>query len=176
MFSDFNYGSLPQSLVERIVAYCSKKGIMMVADSQASSQMSDVSRFRGMSLLTPTEHEARLATRDYSSGLVVLAERLRAQANAHQLFITLGAEGLLIHAPEKADGTMLTDQLPAFNSAPKDVSGAGDSLFACSSMAIALGASVWESAYLGSVAAACQVSRVGNLPVHADELVKELLI
>lgn len=172
VFSDFNYGCLPQTLVERIVAKCQEKKVMMVADSQASSQISDVSRFRGMHLLTPTEHEARLAVRDYTSGLVVLAERLREQAAAHQLFITLGSEGLLIHAQE--EGEMQTDQLPALNTSPKDVSGAGDSLLTCASMALAVGADVWRAAYLGGIAAACQVSRVGNVPLSADELIMEL--
>lgn len=172
VFSDFNYGCLPQMLVDRIVAKCQEKSIMMVADSQASSQISDVSRFRGMNLLTPTEHEARLAVRDYTSGLVVLAERLREQAAAQQLFITLGSEGLLIYAREQ--GEMQTDQLPALNTSPKDVSGAGDSLLTCAAMALAVDADVWRAAYLGCIAAACQVSRVGNVPLSADELIMEL--
>ena len=174
IFSDFNYGCLPQSLVERVVARCREKNIMMVADSQASSQIGDVSRFRGMRLLTPTEHEARLAVRDYSSGLVVLAEQLREKADAKELFITLGTEGLLIHAPVRLGGDLMTDQLPAFNTVPKDVSGAGDSLLTCASMALAMGADIWRSAYLGCVASACQVGRVGNSPLSVDELVMEL--
>lgn len=174
IFSDFNYGCLPQALVDRITAYCREKKIMMVADSQASSQVGDVSRFRGMRLLTPTEHEARLAMRDYSSGLVILAEQLRTRAGAEQLFITLGAEGLLIHARDGTGDQIQTDQLPAFNTAPKDVSGAGDSLLTCASMAFAVGADAWRGAYLGSVAAACQVGRVGNMPLSADEIITEL--
>jgi rfaE bifunctional protein kinase chain/domain len=174
MFSDFNYGCLPQSLVDRLVAHCAQQDIMMVADSQASSQMGDVSRFQRMRLLTPTEYEARLAMRDHASGLVVLAEQLRARAAAQHVFLTLGAEGLLIHAPSNAGRDLMTDQLPAFSTAPKDVSGAGDSLFTCASMALAVGSDVWRSAYLGSIAAACQVSRVGNSPLTAEELVTEI--
>ena len=69
---------------------------------------------------------------------------------------------------------MQTDQLPALNTSPKDVSGAGDSLLTCASMALAVGADVWRAAYLGCIAAACQVSRVGNVPLSADELIMEL--
>jgi rfaE bifunctional protein kinase chain/domain len=174
IFSDFNYGCLPQGLVERVAAYCHEKNIMMVADSQASSQLGDVSRYKGMHLLTPTEYEARVTMRDNSSGLVVLAEALRLKAKAHQVFVTLGSEGLLIHAPAPVGNDYLTDQLPALNSAPKDVSGAGDSLLTCASMALALGVDVWQAAYLGCIAAACQVGRVGNLPLTADELIAEL--
>ena len=147
---------------------------MIVADSQASSQMGDVSRFKGAALMTPTEHEARLAVRDFRSGLVVLAEALREKADARQLLITLGAEGLIIHCPNPGTGNFMTDRLPAFNTAPKDVAGAGDCLFTCASLALAVGADIWQSAYAGSVAAACQVGRVGNLPLKAEELLMEL--
>lgn len=68
LFSDFNYGCLPQPVVDHLSARARDLGILMAADSQASSQMSDVSRFRGMSLITPTEHEARLAMRDEEAG------------------------------------------------------------------------------------------------------------
>lgn len=174
IFSDFNYGALPQPLVDRLTAFCAAHGVMMVADSQASSQISDVSRFKGMRLLTPTEREARLAVRDPRSGLVVLAEALHRQAEAETVVMTLGAEGLLIHAPQP-DASLLTDRLPAFNTAPKDVAGAGDCLLTCTAMAMARGADIWRSIYLGSVAAACQVGRVGNYPLAAQDLIAELL-
>ena len=174
IFADFNYGCLPQPLVDAIASFCNRRGIVMVADSQASSQIGDVSRFRDMGLLTPTEHEARLAMRDSKSGLAVLADSLRKKANARHVFLTLGAEGILVYSPSELEDYLTTDLLPAFNHASKDVSGAGDCLLTCASMALTVGADVWKSAYLGSVAAACQVSRVGNTPLTTDELVSEL--
>jgi sugar/nucleoside kinase (ribokinase family) len=72
------------------------------------------------------------------------------------------------------DGRHQSDRLPAFNPSPKDVSGAGDSFFMASSMALRAGTEIWEAAYLGSLAAALQVSRVGNLPLTTAELVEEI--
>jgi rfaE bifunctional protein kinase chain/domain len=174
IFSDFNYGCLPQYLLDQLTTHCKQRGIMMVADSQSSSQVSDVSRFKGMRLLTPTEREARLATRDFSSGLVILAEALRQRANAEHVILTLGNEGLVVQVPEAKPGYFSTDRLPALNSAPKDSAGAGDCLLACASMALAVGADIWQSAYLGSIAAALQVGRVGNSPLMARDLITEL--
>jgi rfaE bifunctional protein kinase chain/domain len=174
IFSDFNYGCLPQSLVDKIINFCNEKRIMMVADSQSSSQVGDVSRFKGMYFLTPTEREARLATRDFSSGLVVLAEKLKKQAQAANIFITLGADGLFIETALASNNLWHTDKLPSFNTAPKDTAGAGDSFLVASSMASAVGADIWQSAYIGSLAAACQVGRVGNIPLQYDEIVKEI--
>jgi bifunctional ADP-heptose synthase (sugar kinase/adenylyltransferase) len=174
MFSDFNYGLLPQSLVDAIIALATENGIPAVADSQSSSQIGDVSRFRNMMLLKPTEREARLALRDFDSGLVVLAESLRRKAGAQYILLTLGSEGMLIHAPSKDEKLWVTDQLPAFNAAPKDAAGAGDSFFVMSSLALTIGMDIWQSAYLGSLAAACQVGRIGNVPLTPSDIELEI--
>jgi bifunctional ADP-heptose synthase (sugar kinase/adenylyltransferase) len=68
----------------------------------------------------------------------------------------------------------LTDRLPALNTSPKDVAGAGDSFFISSTMAMRVGADIWRSSYLGALAAALQVSRVGNSPMSVAELVSEI--
>jgi rfaE bifunctional protein kinase chain/domain len=172
LFADFNYGCLPQPLVELLSSRAQAKNVMTAADSQASSQLSDISRFKNATLITPTEREARLALRDHESGLVVLAERLRRQANATNVAITLGAEGLLLHAPDK--GICRTERLPALNPLPKDVAGAGDSFLTCTALALRVGTDIWAAAYLGSLAAACQVSRVGNTPLTNAELLAEI--
>jgi rfaE bifunctional protein kinase chain/domain len=173
IFADFNYGALPQELVDEVSSECRRRSIMVVADSQSSSQTGDVSRFKNAALLTPTEREARIALGNYEDGLVVLAEALRKRTNAENVVITLGAEGLLVHAKVTGQGEWLTDRLPALNTAPKDTAGAGDCLLVCASMAMASGRPIWESLYLGSLAAACQVGRIGNTPLTAAELLVE---
>jgi rfaE bifunctional protein kinase chain/domain len=174
IFSDFNYGVLPQELVDEITGECRRRGIKIFADSQSSTQVGDVSRFKDAALLTPTEREARIALGNYDDGLVVIAERLRERANAENIVITLGAEGILIHPKVTEEGQWITDRLPALNTAPRDPAGAGDCFLVCTSMALALGRSIWESAYLGSLAAACQVGRIGNVPLSAAELLVEI--
>lgn len=174
VFSDFNYGCLPQRLVNQIVARAKSRGIFMAADSQSSSQIGNIIRFQGMNLVTPTEREARISLRNHEDGLVVLAEQLRVQANAQNVLLKLGEEGLLIHSGEGQQGGWVTDRVEALNSAPKDVAGAGDSLLIASAMAMASSATIWEAACLGSIAAAVQVGRVGNIPIQAAELMQEL--
>lgn len=177
VFSDFNYGCLPQPLVDQIIHQAKAQGVMVAADSQSSSQVGDISRFQGMDLITPTEREARISTRNSEDGLVVMAEELRQQANAHNILLKLGEEGLLIHAGSGYGGQAadwLTDRVNALNSAPKDVAGAGDSLLIASALTLAAGGSIWEAACIGSLAAAIQVGRVGNIPVQRHELLAEL--
>jgi rfaE bifunctional protein kinase chain/domain len=177
VFSDFNYGCLPQPLVDQICHLAKAQGVMVAADSQSSSQVGDISRFQGMDLITPTEREARLSTRNAEDGLVILAEQLRQQASAYNTLLKLGEEGVLIHAGNShrdPSGDWLTDRVPALNSAAKDVAGAGDSLLIASALTLASGGTIWEAACLGSLAAAIQVGRVGNTPVQRQELLAEL--
>lgn len=170
VFSDFNYGCLPQSLVDDIIQECSASGTMVVADSQASSQISDVARFKNIELITPTEREARLSLRDNSNGLVVLANSLSSIANTKHVLLKLGSEGVLIYTRMEQGDSWITDQLPSLNANPTDVAGAGDCMLICTSMALALGADIWSAALIGSAAAAKQIGKLGNLPLTQSEL------
>ncbi|MDD2894889.1 MAG: PfkB family carbohydrate kinase [Aliarcobacter sp.] len=172
IFSDFSYGVLTEKVIKNITAYSQKKSIFMVADSQSSSQIGDIAKFKNMDIVTPTEREIRLSINDFESGLVVLSQKLHEKSDAKYIFTTLGSEGVMIYNSNKNE--LLTDNISALNINPKDVSGAGDSFLTSTSMAKIVGASIWESAYLGSLAAAIQVSRVGNIPIKKDELIKEI--
>jgi rfaE bifunctional protein kinase chain/domain len=174
VFSDFNYGCLPQSLVDTITAECHQRGLMMIADSQSSSQLGNIARFKGMNLLAPTEFEARISLHDHQSGLVVLAESLRLKANANDILVKLGSEGLLFHSESSVKNKYLTDRLPAFSMKTEDTAGAGDALLATIALARSLEAPLWQAAYLGSIAAACQVRTLGNTPIQARQLLEEL--
>jgi rfaE bifunctional protein kinase chain/domain len=167
IFSDFNYGFLVQSLVNKISDYCLNNDIMMVADSQSSSQIGDISRFKHMKLITPTERDSRLALHDSQSGLVVLSDLLAEKACAENVILKLGADGVLISGRSSLRSSLETDRLSSFNLAPADVAGAGDSLLVASSLAIVGGADIWEASYIGSLAAALQVNSIGNIPQYA---------
>ncbi len=172
IFSDFNYGCLPQDMVDKIISYAQTYNVFVAADSQSSSQIGDIGRYKGVNLITPTEREARISTKNKDSGIIVLAEELRQLTGAGNVFLKMGEEGFIIHAPNNIDA-WVTDRIEALNSSPKDVSGAGDSLLTAVSMALVSGATVWEAGCLGAVAAALQVGRVGNTPLNVIELLEE---
>lgn len=175
IFADFNYGCLPQSLVVKLIALAQQHHLVIGADSQSSSQIGDISRFIGVTFVTPTEHEARLALRDSQSGLAHIGNQLLEKTDAANAFITLGAAGVLIvcREPDKQSG-LTADLLPALNTVPVDTSGAGDSLLVTSTLALASQANPFQAAYLGSLCAAIQVSRVGNIPINLSELIRVL--
>jgi bifunctional ADP-heptose synthase (sugar kinase/adenylyltransferase) len=82
--------------------------------------------------------------------------KLREVAQATNVVVTLGFEGLLVHA--SMEGEYRTDRLPAFNTAPKDVVGAGDSLFTCASLALCAG-DAWQGVYPAAKCRASATSR-----------------
>lgn len=174
LFSDFSYGCLPQDLVDRMTLSAKNNGAVIAADSQSSSQIGDVSRFKNARLLTPTEFEARLALRDQTTGLAQIGLHLLELAKCQSAFIKLGEAGVFIVSAPTTENEQVSDRIPALNKNPRDVSGAGDSMLTVGSMALASGASTWEAAYLGSVAAGIQTSRVGNIPISASELFNAL--
>lgn len=171
IFSDFNYGLLPNDLIGKIIKFANQKNIFIAADCQASSQVGDISKYKKVNLITPTEYEARVSLRSNSDGLIMISEELLDITDAKNLILKLGSNGVLIHTNNK-NNSIYTDQIEALNKYPKDVAGAGDSLLVISSMALCLGVDIWHAAYLGSLCAAIQVSRNGNIPITRTELMK----
>ena len=174
IFSDFSYGLLTDALIDKITQVGRERNLMMAGDSQSSSQVGDIAKFRNLSLLTPTEKEARLAVRDSKTGLVSVSQSLAKITNGQHIPITLGSEGVFLHAPEADNKGWQDDRIPALNLVPIDVSGAGDAFLVSTAICLASGANIWSAIYIGSIASACQVSRLGNTPLSKDDLLQEI--
>jgi rfaE bifunctional protein kinase chain/domain len=176
IFSDFNYGSLPQKLVSKITMLAKKNNVFIAADSQSSSQTGDIGRFAGVDLLTPTEREARISLRNNDDGLVVLANRLIEKTGSKNVILKMGGDGMLIHSMQAKGIHPQTETLQALNQNPVDVSGAGDSLLVVASLAMSIGAPLSTAALLGNIAAFVQVGRIGNKPLTVPELKQVIAI
>lgn len=165
ILSDFSYGVLSPQVVDRLLTLANDHGIFVSADSQSSSQIGSLSKFRNIHLISATEREARLELKDNTSGLVVVAEGLRRELNSKNLLLKMGGDGVLISAEDENGEMLATDEIAAINKNPVDTSGAGDSMLAGASLALASGATIYEAALVGSVLAGIQVGRLGNVPI-----------
>ena len=174
IFSDFSYGVLTAKVTREVLKMSKIGKAFVAADSQSSSQMGDLSRFLSCDLITSTEREARLELRDENSGLVILAEKLRSSLDAKNLLLKLGGDGLIIHGKNESGELVITDQVPALNDSFIDTSGAGDSLLSTAALCLTTDATIYEAALLGSVVAAIQVGRLGNLPVTKSQVINSL--
>jgi rfaE bifunctional protein kinase chain/domain len=175
IFSDFNYGVLTSDLIIKITRYAKKKNICLTADSQISSQIGDITKYKDVNLLSSTEFEARTSLKNAKDGLVVLSEQLRLVTSNLNIILKLQEDGVFIHATNK-DKNIISeyenDKIFAINKSPLDTAGAGDSLLVATSLSLALGNDIWISTLMGNFAAAIQVSRYGNLPITTDEFRK----
>ena len=172
IFSDFNYGFLPSRLVEKCIQIARKKGIFISADSQSSSQIGDIGRFKNVNLITPTEREARLSIKNHEDGLIILSDKLQKNTKSQHVILKLNQQGILINSYKNKK--IPTSKLEALNSNPIDVAGAGDSLLIATTLALCSGGNIYESSYIGSIAAALQVGQTGNLPLKKKSLLKEI--
>ena len=172
IFSDFNYGLLPNGLLNRVIEEARVRNVMLSADSQTSSQVGDIAKYSNINLVFATEHEARISLKNKDDGLIVLSDQLANATDAEAVFLKLGAEGALLHTnlSRRHAPRFTTERLSALNSAPIDVSGAGDAMLAAATMAMAACADIRIAFLIGSLAAAIQVSKTGNPGISNSDL------
>lgn len=166
IFADFSLGMLSPQLIKIIKSCC--KNAKISADSQYSSQIGNLEKFEGVDYVFPTEFEARSFLHDNSSGLSELSNKVISRLDNKITFLKLGSDGVLVN------NVTSQQSIPSFAHNVKDVAGAGDSLMVGVSLALCTGASPSISAVIGSLIAAIQISRVGNVPVTAAELIATL--
>jgi len=170
ILSDFSYGTFSSDTAQRLIATARENGILISADSQTSSQIGNLSQFNGVDLITPTEVEARMELKDHTSGLAIIVEKLRLHMNAGSILLKLGSDGVLLHGTDSQGKVMATDDIPSLNPNPVDTSGAGDSMLAAASLSLAIERNLSKAGLLGSITAAVQISRTGNIPIEHPNL------
>lgn len=164
IFSDFNYGLLTNYLINEIIKFCKHKNIMLCADCQTSSQIGNLLKYHNVNLITPTEHELRMAMNNKDSGIPIVAKELCDELNIKDIIVTLGENGAFVSDSNNSD------IIRCINKNALDTSGAGDSLLVGASLALVAGSDIWLSAYFGSMFAAIQVSQLSNKPITQNAL------
>ena len=163
LISDYSNGVFSDSFVGNI----SKKSIALskkyIVDSNG-----DLSRFKGAYSLTPNEPDLEAYTKKTlkdEDELLASGRELRTALASDQLLITRGAKGMALLSQESCDF------IPALNlSEVFDVSGAGDTVSAAYSLALAVGATGLEAALLGNLAASLVVKKYGTATINQEEL------
>jgi len=169
LISDFVYGVITSGFLEHIRRTCIERNLMLFGDVQCSSQVGNVTKFKGFNLICPTEREARISLGDSDNGIEWLAQELIQSTKCENLVIKLGSEGFIGYASDK-DGTLRREHFPALVSNPVDVAGAGDSLLAAMAVAMSSGANMMEAAAVAANMAAISVSQLGNRPIKASQI------
>jgi D-beta-D-heptose 7-phosphate kinase/D-beta-D-heptose 1-phosphate adenosyltransferase len=165
ILSDYAKGVVSSASV-RLVQSLARPGQLVALDPKPRSGL----EFSGVSLMTPNKAEAlQLAglhgAEAGQSGLDAVAARIFERHAPQQLVITLGGDGMLLCSGGRPGRQIPTAALEVF-----DVSGAGDTVIATLTAALAAGAGIDRAAALANLAAGVVVGKVGTAVASPAEI------
>lgn len=168
---DYGKGVVSQALLDELREACRLRGVWLSLDPKPVHNLD----LAGLSLITPNRKEAfELAgLRDpgkvedplQDKPLCAVVERLMGMLRPALLLVTLGEQGMLLCARDGQPNVIPTVAQEVF-----DVSGAGDTVIAAMTLAVAAGASPLEAAVFANHAAGVVVGKVGTAVVTPEEL------
>ncbi|MDP4996448.1 MAG: bifunctional ADP-heptose synthase [Akkermansiaceae bacterium] len=167
ILSDYAKGVITQELMDRCFALAAQHGKLLAVDPKPARML----KFQRAGLMTPNRHEAlELAgIPEPSLGeeypLEAVCRNIHAKYSPELLVVTLGADGMVVSKEGKVIEVLQTSAREVF-----DVSGAGDTVIATLTCALAAGASPVDAAKFANLAAGVVVSKVGTATVSPDEI------
>ncbi|HXR66784.1 MAG TPA: bifunctional ADP-heptose synthase [Ktedonobacteraceae bacterium] len=168
VLSDYENGMISPAVLECCLPLARKLGKVIVADSHGK-----FARFQGVTALTPNQPEAELSagmTIHNESDLHEVARRLLTDSNAQSILITRGSEGMSLFVTGQEPLHLPIFSLNHHSHEVVDTNGAGDTVAATFTLALTVGASFAEAAYLANAAAALVVRRLGCASNTPQEL------
>ena len=166
--SDYAKGCLAETVIKQLIGAARAAKKLIVADPKAT----DLSVYADVDILTPNLQELSKFSETSLTDLDTIgatATRLAKTHNIGTIVTTLSARGILASS---ADGTQFHD--PAKTRDVFDVSGAGDTVVAVITAAIASGAHLEEAVALANHAAGVAVSKSGTAIVTPGEILANL--
>ena len=163
LVSDYLKGVVSADVAAAAIAEGRRHRIAVTVDPKVPH----TSYYAGATLVTPNHHEAEALThmriRD-DRDVAACAARVREVTRCENVLITRGEHGMWLH-------TLAGDTaLPAEAREVADVTGAGDTVIATLTLALAAGASLEDAAKLANRAAGIVVGRFGPSTVTLEEL------
>ncbi|MEN2984933.1 MAG: D-glycero-beta-D-manno-heptose-7-phosphate kinase [Dictyoglomaceae bacterium] len=162
VLSDYAKGVLTPKLTSEIITLIKSKGKKVIIDPKGR----DYKKYKGANLITPNEKEAQIAVNmEDSFDIFSCAKKLWDITEGEGILITRGEKGMFLFEPKSQIF------IPALSSQVRDVTGAGDTVVATLSLALAGGGSLLESALLSNFSASITVRKLGTATVTPKELI-----
>jgi len=167
IISDYAKGALSAALVMDLIQEAREAKKFLAVDPKAG----DFSVYRGASIVTPNKKEAVRA-----SGVEIVDEASFIQAGeklleviaSDYLLITRGEEGMTLFEGKEHS------HIPTVAREVFDVSGAGDTVIASLTLAVAAGASIRDAAILANHAAGMAVGKLGTAAASGEEILSSI--
>ena len=169
ILSDYAKGVITSDTIRFVQAHV-RPGTLVALDPKPRPEL----EFHGVDLLTPNRAEALqlaglhgTAARTFPGEEV--ARRIQERHQPKMLVVTLGGDGMLVCRDGKPGHQIPTAAREVF-----DVSGAGDTVIAVLTAALAAGASLDKAAALANLAAGVVVGKVGTATATAEEILSQI--
>jgi rfaE bifunctional protein kinase chain/domain len=166
LISDYENGVISQEVIDACLPLAQQRSMQVTVDAHG-----DLYRFKGVTVATPNQPEAELtwgrAIRD-EHDLEEAGRALLDGMQARGILITRGSEGVALF--ERDRPTHIQPISISDESQVVDPTGAGDTVAAAFSLALAAGASMRTAAWIGNVAGGEVVRRLGAATLTPAEL------
>src|SRR5437016_159334 len=172
VLSDYENCVISPDIIKICIPLARQLHKIVVVDSHGS-----LSRFQGVTALTPNQPEAELSLGVTINTLAELNEagqRLLDICHARGVLITRGSEGMSLFEEGKPPLHLPVHRLDNASEIV-DTNGAGDTVAATFTLALTAGASMAGAAYIGNAAAALVVRRLGCASNTPQELMSVIV-
>ena len=168
ILSDYHIGTLTDNLITAVVNTAKEYNKIVIVDAQK-----DLQRYKGITSMTPnlpdTQKHVGFYLKD-KADYILAGNKLISETNAPAVLITCGDKGMVVI--EK--GGKYT-HIPVFNKSKVfDVTGAGDTVTALYTLALAAGAEPVYAAIIGNIAAGIVVKQFGCATTSIDEILASI--
>jgi len=173
LLSDYQKGVLSPSLVREVTRRCANAGILVTANPKPPL----LRHLSGVTLASINLLEAQTFSNSFGNetelldlpSLTSTACQWREMLGLRALVITLGAQGILLSTHEAPPLHVAAMPVEVY-----DAAGAGDTVIATLTCALAAGADWYTAARLANAAAGSVVRHVGVVPPQRDEILSLL--
>jgi len=164
IISDYGKGVVSKRLINQVVPLARQNTIPVCVDPKERN----FPHYKNVSVITPNLKElsfgAGIKIEDYDH-IVQAAHKVRAMLNCDMILVTRGEHGMSLFSQDNG----VTD-IPTTAKAVYDVTGAGDTVIACFTLALSAGAHPNEAAIISNVAAGLVVEEVGAASIPWERL------
>lgn len=168
ILSDYHIGTLTQAIIDKTIELANKYGKTIVVDAQK-----DLDKYKNITSMTPnlpdTQKSVGFFIKDDET-MLEAGKKLLNSTNAQSILITCGSDGMVVF-----DKSAKMFKIPVFNKAEVfDVTGAGDTVTAVFTMALASGAEPEYAAIIGNIAASIVIKQFGCATTTVEEILSNL--
>lgn len=166
ILSNYHIGTLTDNIIQKTIELANKNNKIIVVDAQK-----DLEIYKNITSMTPNLPDTQKSvgfTIESEDDLKRAGDKLLEQTNAKEILITCGADGMFVTRPNSN-----YTKIPVFNKSEVfDVTGAGDTVTAVYTLALAAGADAVYAAVIGNIAASIVVRQFGCATTTINELLQ----